>query len=297
MNGPFGGSVVDIVVHSSGATVAATNGNGLWRSTDQGGTWTKLTTGSDTYFNDLDIDPSGNIYAATNKIYKSSDGGATWVNLNSTGIGGMISKIRAASSSKIYVGLTNNFVYKSINSGATFSVGSSFGSLLTDMDVSPANTEIVYASTSQGVKVSEDGGFSFSFTSSGSISSSETVYSLVVNSTGVAFALTSSGPHKKTAVSGSNVWASIKGTITDTNFSGDLAFDASEILYLANGNTKKVYTGNTTGTAWNSGASFPAHIEATRLSVITSTNWLLASYVATGIFKTTTAGASSAMST
>lgn len=296
LNGPFGGSVVDLVVHSSGAAVAATQTNGIWRSTDQGGTWTKLSTGSDLFFNDLDIDPSGNIFAAANnRIYKSTDGGAIFANLNSTGIATTIRRIKAASSTKIYLALINNSIYKSTNSGAAFNLTSTdITTTINDLDVNPANTEIVYVSTSgQGVKVSEDGGFVFNtFAISGSITSSEAVYSLVVNSGGVAFALTNSGPHKKSITSGSNVWASIKGTITDSNFSGYLSLDASENLYLANSfsSVRKVYTGNTLGTTWNAGTSYPAHIASTSLSVISASNWLMSSNPG-GVFKTTNSGA------
>ncbi len=293
LNGPFGGSVVDLVVHSSGAAVAATSGNGIWRSTDQGGTWTKLTTGSDVFFTDLDVDPSGNIYAtAFNRIYKSTDGGASFPNLNSTGIATSIRRIKAASSTKIYLALSNNNIFKSTNSGATFNIASSdITTQVNDLDVNPANTEIVYVSTQgQGVKVSEDGGLNFNVAISGSITSSEAVYSLVVNSAGVAFALTSSGPHMKAITSGSNVWASIKGTIPDASFFGQLAFDASENLYLANTNTRKVYSGNTLGTVWNAGTSYPAHITSTSLLVISASNWLMSSNPG-GVFKTTNSGA------
>ena len=297
LNGPFGGSVVDLVVHSSGAAIAATSNNGLWRSTDQGGTWTKIAAGSDIFFTDLDIDPSGNIYASASiRIYKSTDGGATFANLNSTGITTSIRRIKAASSTKIYLALSNSNIFKSTNSGAAFGIASSdITSTINDLDVSPANTEIVYVSTSgQGVKVAEDGGFNFSSTPlaiSGSITSSETVYSLVVNSGGVAFALTNSGPHKKSITSGSNAWASIKGTITDASFNGYLAFDASENLYLVNSNSssRKVYSGNTLGTVWNAGASYSVHITPSSLSLISSSNWLMSSNPG-GVFKTTTGG-------
>ena len=120
LNGPFGGSVVDLVVHSSGAAIAATSNNGLWRSTDQGGTWTKIAAGSDIFFTDLDIDPSGNIYASASiRIYKSTDGGATFANLNSTGITTSIRRIKAASSTKIYLALSNSNIFKSTNSART----------------------------------------------------------------------------------------------------------------------------------------------------------------------------------
>ncbi len=85
--------------------VDAVYGGGIYKSTDFGTTWTLLpsTTGSNisSFRNVLKIaiDPSNNIYAVTKEynykdgagtyglsggLYKSSDGGATWVSINST---------------------------------------------------------------------------------------------------------------------------------------------------------------------------------------------------------------------
>ncbi len=87
--GPYGGSIADIVVHSSG-TVYALGDNpnqSIWRSTDNGNTWVEHTPSAmfaDLHrISDLKLAPDGSIYAlASANIYKTTDNGTTWTKLN-----------------------------------------------------------------------------------------------------------------------------------------------------------------------------------------------------------------------
>src|SRR6267143_2873 len=157
LNGPYGGTINDLVVHSSGAFIAATN-NGVYRSTDSGVTWTRQSLGTDNIFNDLEIDGSGKLYAASNsvRIYTSADAGVTWTQLVSTGLLSFTRKIKVApNGTTIYVADTGNRIMKSTNSGSTFSTSFSFTSGINDLDVA-ANNNVYVATSGQAVQVSVD---------------------------------------------------------------------------------------------------------------------------------------------
>ncbi|MEP7252987.1 MAG: sialidase family protein, partial [Ginsengibacter sp.] len=71
----------------------AIRGLGIWKSTNGGATWSRLTsTISFKYINDLLVDKNGNLYAAIKQqfssdpfgIQKSADGGVTWTNVLGT---------------------------------------------------------------------------------------------------------------------------------------------------------------------------------------------------------------------
>lgn len=75
----------------------AVNGAGIWKSTDHGRTWNRLPNTTQ-FIRSFKImcDPAGNLYLAArtttvpvnqpNGLFRSSDGGATWVNITPTGL-------------------------------------------------------------------------------------------------------------------------------------------------------------------------------------------------------------------
>lgn len=82
-------SASDIALNSEGHIFAACYGFGIYRSTDDGLTWTVCNTGiTDNSVTHLLVNKSGDIYCgnAFGEIYKSLDNGNTWT--KSTGIGG-----------------------------------------------------------------------------------------------------------------------------------------------------------------------------------------------------------------
>jgi hypothetical protein len=89
-------------------------GNGIYKSTDNGETWTRLTNSNTSsietfnarqdFISKVIVDPDGNVYfAATDGIYRSLDGGASWSNVLGSGGGsistGMITDIVCTSTS------------------------------------------------------------------------------------------------------------------------------------------------------------------------------------------------------
>jgi len=150
---------------------------GLWKTTDNGSSWTCLTDSNDVLGVSSIIIPSD--YATSNTIYigtgdrdawdnfsigvlKSTDGGATW---NTTGISyslssnNMINKmIIDPTNNNTIIAATNNGVYKTINGGTTWSTLLSTINFI-DLEYKPGSFSTLYGSTINGkIYVSTNGG-------------------------------------------------------------------------------------------------------------------------------------------
>jgi hypothetical protein len=71
---------------SSQIWLVGTQGNGIWRTINSGGSWTQVDSDSISHggINALTIDPSGRLYLGLwNKIVTSTDTGATWTDISS----------------------------------------------------------------------------------------------------------------------------------------------------------------------------------------------------------------------
>ncbi len=142
----------------------AVRGDGIFKSTDGGVTWTQLvsTTGNASfqYIQKIAVATNGDVYAGTIAgLQKSTDGGLTWTQVLGAGNGSVssaIADIEIATNGDIYVSCginTQDGVYKS-NSG---NVGSftkintgtnnlpSVGLFRTELAISPTNPLFIYA--------------------------------------------------------------------------------------------------------------------------------------------------------
>ena len=101
---------------------------GLFRSTDDGNTWQRLTRGlpQRPEVRALAVDPSdpGTVYAATQAgPYRSRDGGESWGSLGLDGLGTTWSvTVHPADSDVLLVGTTDAGVHRSVDGGATWQV-------------------------------------------------------------------------------------------------------------------------------------------------------------------------------
>lgn len=301
LNGPFGASSRKAVITNSGTTIVISESGGIWYLPSNTTTWTKSNTGTDNNFADIDIDPSGNVYAVSSisaTVLKSTNAGVSFTNPGSTGLLTSCRFVRAASSARILLVDNNNRLLRSNDGGASFSVASTdiSGTTVTDLDVNPNDIDDVYLSTSsQGVKFADDGGFNFlsaPLAVSGSIANTANVLSLVVAGNGVAYALTTTGPHIK-SVTTTNNWTSIKGNLTESEFSGRITLDqtATNLIMLNSANTvRKSFAMPVGTTTWTTGVSFPAHIAPSSLIAVTSSQWIVTTPYG-GPFLTSNAGA------
>lgn len=295
LNGPYGGTITDMVRLSSGAMLVTT-GTGIWRSTNDGASWERLSTGTDISFSDLDVDASGNIYATVfSKVYKSVDGGVTFQNLNSTGTPFNISKIKVNSTGVIFLAGTDSKIYRSTNAGTSFSVSSTdFSSSISDIRIDAAD-RIYVATLGQGVHFSTNGGLNFFEIPlpSGSIASNASVYSLALSAAaGTVYALASDGPHRSTDSGVS--WVSIKGALPDATFSGVIDLSPGGTLFVFNNNSSKYFsTGNPTASppAWSAGTSFPV-LQPVKSALFQSASTLYLGFQRYGISKSVNTGTS-----
>lgn len=130
INSGMTGVIRKIMVHPSNPNlVLVAAGNGIWRSTNGGGNWTRTFVGT---MEDIECKPgSANvIYASgTSSVLRSLDAGQTWTTIGAAeGIatsGRTLIGVSAANPEKVYVAQANGnefgFLFVSNNGGSTFS--------------------------------------------------------------------------------------------------------------------------------------------------------------------------------
>jgi len=160
----------------------AIRGEGIFKTTDGGTTWTQLSSTKNSsfyYVNDLQFDATtGRLYAATRTgLYYTVNGGTNW-NLVSGGLSGAsahcidieISNTSPTTIFASYGQFNQSAIYKSNDGGSSFSaIHSVTGTGRIELATSPSNNQIVYAAflnlSTSGVshfQKSTDGGNTFS---------------------------------------------------------------------------------------------------------------------------------------
>ncbi|WP_462249295.1 LamG-like jellyroll fold domain-containing protein [Ekhidna sp.] len=155
--------------------VDAIQGNGIWKSTDGGDTWTQLTStvtdnfttcagGGDCnflYVNKIVVTTSGTILAATRGnftnrggVMRSTDGGTSWTKVL-TGLSGQFewaSDIEIGADGDVYASFgifQNNSIWKSTDDGATWGGSEIYTSAADEerieLATAPSNSEYIYA--------------------------------------------------------------------------------------------------------------------------------------------------------
>lgn len=191
---PIGEQVIRLYIDPNNPTnlYATTTSAAVFKSTDSGTNWSLINTTSGLPVTDLAFDPitSDTIYAAfattdpltadrTGAIYISQDGGITWADMNanlpiwSSKLGKLNSLvIHPSTSSTMYVGNKGGFIYKSINSGTSWSTiltGDSFGSFYVrdgyNLAIDPFTPTTIYAADTKDnyLVKSIDGGVNWNY--------------------------------------------------------------------------------------------------------------------------------------
>jgi photosystem II stability/assembly factor-like uncharacterized protein/PKD repeat protein len=137
---------------------------GLWKTTDGGSTWTSNTDLLPTLgVSAILIDPTNTniMYIGTGDrdagdavglgVYKSTDGGATWFQSNS-GMGNkeVGAMIMHPNNSAYILAATSGGIYRSINSGSTWTLESSNSSFYKDIKWKPGSSTVAYATETSG---------------------------------------------------------------------------------------------------------------------------------------------------
>jgi photosystem II stability/assembly factor-like uncharacterized protein len=180
-------NVLALAFSSGSRTVAYAGGsNGLWKSTDDGRTWTSvdLGLGSTAPVQSIAVDPRNPkvLYAGAQLnrrfLFKSTDGGATWRQSQrglpvTDGLVPIVTDIAVdlANSSIVYA-LLGNEIYRSVNAGRDWAPLPKLpGRLVADLEPAPFG---LLAATRAGVFLSPDRGLTWQLRTSGMVATSIT---------------------------------------------------------------------------------------------------------------------------
>ena len=169
----FGGYVLRMV-RDAGGTLYLSASGGVFKSTDDGGTWTSAKGNLPAWPNNTPIaaDPvtAGKVYVwLPDGLYRTLDGGGTWTRLSlNMGSGAYAQELSVAPSdaNRLYVASWGDYFWRSVDGGETWtrhtsglSGGWSGPAFLTSAGVDPSNADVVYTSPWRGnVFKSTDGG-------------------------------------------------------------------------------------------------------------------------------------------
>ncbi len=144
----------------------AVTGDGIWKSTDGGSTWTQLSSTAGVsnfeFVQKIVIDGSSKIYAATRSntnslggIMMSSNGGTSWTRYDGDGTSpDGAADVEIAANGDIYASfgiMYSDGIYKSTNSGSSWTnVWSNSNAQRIELACAPSNSDVVYAVTQRG---------------------------------------------------------------------------------------------------------------------------------------------------
>lgn len=281
-NGPYGGLVNALAVNSYGYIFAGTYAGGVFKSTDNGNSWTQAGL-TNTYIYSLAVNSTGYIFAGTEGegLYRSEDNGNSWAQLtgglsatsnvyslavNASGyiIAGVdtavyISKDNGSSwtlighgprayaltfnaSGYIFAGTSEEIAYTT-NSGSSWTNLHGLSSGVSSLVVSTSG--YIFAGTwGSGVYLSTNNGASWTPLTNGL--SNNVVNSLAINSSGYVFAGTTGGVFLSTN-NGSN-WTLVNAGLAN-GYVASLSVNSSGYVFAGSWG-EGVYLSTDDGTTW-----------------------------------------------
>ncbi len=278
------GRITSIAVDPANSDIvyAAAAGGGLWNSTDGGSSWSPLTDNFPRLSSgSVAMDPSNpstiyyctgelnfNIdgYPGTGIIYKSTDGGASWMQEQPPAGGGLYysSKIVVAPSNTNVIYAAGYYdAYKSADGGQTWTELNLTDGAVDDIVVDPQNANIIYASygsgfsgdsTNYGIYESTDGGSTWTWLTNGLPPPSEMFrISLAIapsNSQVLYAAINGNKPASSSAdtnrvyksVDGGQSWSVLPSVSDSVNFGGNQGW-YNNVIAVDPTNPDTVYVG------------------------------------------------------
>jgi hypothetical protein len=273
--------VYSLGVNSSGYLFAGTTGGGVYRSTNNGGTWTQagLTT---TDVNSFAFNSSGYIFAGTSNagVYLSTNNGDIWTQANSGLINNevYVGCLGVNSSGYIFASTSssNGGIYLSTNNGTDWTQANNG---LTNIDVTSFAfnpSGYIFAGTSNaGVYLSTNNGTDWTQANNGLTNIDVT--SLALNSSGYIFAGTNVGVYLST--NNGNSWTQMGLTGVDVV---SLAINSSEYVFA--GTIGGAYLSTNNGATWSKVDSGLTNTDVYCLT-INSSGYVFAGTYGGGVFR------------
>ncbi|GAB1445045.1 hypothetical protein MASR2M41_07030 [Flammeovirgaceae bacterium] len=162
----------------NGTSIFATSGTAPFKSTNNGDSWVSVKNNiTDVYFDwatNIEKDPSGNIYLFNgSKVWKTVNGGTSWTSFASPPTsGGQLTMPYFESASTFYVGVENKLLYKTVDSGVSWTPLTENGIITasgSDMIISDNGRLFYTTGFPNGFYMSIDDGASWDFLGSGTL--------------------------------------------------------------------------------------------------------------------------------
>jgi Calx-beta domain-containing protein/carboxypeptidase family protein/beta-propeller repeat-containing protein len=278
----------------------------LFKTTNSAATWSNNNTGLDGDVPTLAIAPNApnTLYAGSlGGVFRSADGGATWVKPAGTGLPAFpfttALAVDPTNASVVYVGFITGGFYKSSNAGETFtpvniplSVGAAFS-----IAFDPVTPSTMYVGSSVGLFKSTDSGSTWTPQNNFGLSTAPNVRALAIdpNSTSTIYAGTFSNGLFKTTNAGSS-WTAMNtgmgGNSPTTIFAIAIdPFDSSTI-YTGHGSSGGMNKSTNGGSSWTPVTSGVPSFPVTALVADkTNAGTVYAATNGAGVIKTTNGGA------
>ena len=299
-NGPNGGTIKALAIDPDTPTTvyAGTYRGGLYKSTDGGGSWRRLSTeSSQSDIQAIAVDPNNSsiIYAGgPTTILKSTNAGETWSYLYSGLTGHRVATlaIDPYDSHTIYAGTSGGGVFKSNNGGGYwYQSGSGITSNnIRSLVIDPHASSILYACSDEGALfMTADKGVSWRQLTGGLPGNDILSFVVDPRSAGLMYAGAGSGALFKSSDGGYN-WSRVDSTLSSAI--SVLAIDPAEIATLYAGTPLGLLKSSNGGGSWRPvGPGLPAPGINALAVVPTASATLYAGSIYAGVFKTTDAGA------
>lgn len=203
-------AITSLAINSSGHVFAGTLYGGVFRSTDNGNSWTQSSTDlTFTHMDHLVVNSSGYIFAGTfNKgVYRSTDNGDNWTQINVGMTDTAVASLAVNSSGHIFAGTRYSGVYRSTDNGDNWT---QINAGLTDRGIfslAVNSNGHVFAGTDRGIYRSTDNGTNWVSINVGLTNDQKYVGPLAINSAGHIFAATDDY-----SISGLRVWGIFRST-------------------------------------------------------------------------------------
>jgi len=298
-NGPPGAAVHDVVVDPSLPSTVYMVGPGVWRSTNAGGSWSRLTTGlTSSNIRVLAVNP-GNpqvvlIGSWDAGVFRSTNGGVTWTPSND-GLPDV--KITAlaidpTTPSTVYTGVRYQGAFKSTDGGRNWSaINTSLEgqTTVTAIAIDPGTPQTIFAGTYDGAVVSTNGGSSWSPVGGGLLEYSVATIAIDPTNSSVIFVgFENRGVYKST--DGGANWTESNtglGKHTIRGFAIDPIRPSTVHLASSNG----MYRSTDAGSTWVPAVNGPPLLSMRAVALVPSSrNTLYAGTYAAGIYKSIDGG-------